>query len=139
MHCGILMGSCTGGFKGTQIMETQRKHTGGEGRAFGTQVPPRIPFPSPTLLKVTSTKVQTKLCRTRLISWICFPNFFFPVSLSACGFLSLPLTLHLPGNALIFLLLLGFFTYFCLLPSPCPPAPPMCHSLIRTCGSWGPM
>ena len=68
-----------------------------------------------------------------------FPNFFFPVSLSACGFLSVPLTLHLPGNALIFLLFLGFFTSFCLLPSRCPPTAPMCHSLIRACGSWGPV
>lgn len=50
-----------------------------------------------------------------------FPNFFFSVSLSACEFLSLPLTLHLPGTAFSFLLFLNFFHP--LLPTPSSPSP----------------
>lgn len=59
-------------------------------------------FSSPTLLRTTSIKVQNKtpISQDHFIDF--FPNFLFSVSLSACGFLSLPLTPHLPGTAFVF-------------------------------------
>lgn len=94
------------GLQGNPDNGNREKAYFGPRQNSGALVPPSLPFSFSTLLKTASTKVQNKSPQNQSHFMDFSPNFFFSVSLSACGFLSLPLALHLPGTAFILLLFL---------------------------------